>query len=100
MEWRLFFDSNRVIAFHLHITGVVQGVFFRKTMKQEADALGVHGWVRNLPDGAVEAHVEGSEDAVRSLLEWARRGPPHAHVTAVREQSAEAGGHKVFDVLR
>ncbi len=76
-------QAPRKIRLHLWISGRVQGVFFRSTMKEEADARGVRGWVRNLPDGRVEAVLEGDEQAVRSLAEWARRGPPAARVERV-----------------
>ena len=52
------------IARHLSITGRVQGVFFRAWSREQADQLGVRGWIRNRPDGHVEAHVEGDEAAV------------------------------------
>ncbi len=68
---------------HLLITGQVQGVWFRESMRQEALAQGATGWVRNLPDGKVEAVVCGSEEAVQALLKWAKRGPPLARVTSI-----------------
>ena len=68
---------------HLLISGRVQGVFFRATMQEEAEKLGVTGWVRNLPDGRVEAVVEGPEDKVKQLIEWAHHGPPAARVEKV-----------------
>jgi acylphosphatase len=60
-------------------------------MKDQADRLGVAGWVRNLPDGTVEAAIEGADGAVAALLEWCRRGPPAARVRSVdsREEPAE-----------
>lgn len=67
----------------LRIEGLVQGVFFRATTRREAAVLGVHGTVRNLSDGAVEAVLEGDAGAVDRLLEWCRHGPPGADVTAV-----------------
>jgi acylphosphatase len=68
---------------HVFVSGRVQGVFFRQNTKQQADALGVLGWVRNLPDGRVEAVFEGEEEAVAALVEFSRRGPPHAKVENV-----------------
>lgn len=72
-----------MVRAHLRIYGLVQGVFFRATMKEVADRLGVKGWVRNLPDGSVEAVVEGPRDKVEQLIRWARRGPPAARVEKV-----------------
>jgi acylphosphatase len=62
--------------------------------RREAAQLGVAGWVRNCPDGTVEAHVEGSPDAVAQLVLWCRGGPPHAtvddlHVTTVEPQGVD-----------
>ena len=68
---------------HLAVRGLVQGVWFRGSMQSEARRLGVGGWVRNRPDGTVEAEVEGERDAVDALIAWAGHGPPGARVTGV-----------------
>lgn len=68
---------------HVIISGKVQGVFFRAHTKSIADRLGVKGWVRNLPDGRVEAVFEGERDSVEEVIEWCWRGPPAARVTNV-----------------
>ncbi|MBT9282320.1 MAG: acylphosphatase [Hydrogenibacillus schlegelii] len=73
---------DRVRA-HIRIRGHVQGVGFRFSMQREAERLGVNGWVRNLPDGRVEAVAEGPRDAVEALVAWGRSGPPAARVEAV-----------------
>ncbi|MEU9233711.1 acylphosphatase [Streptomyces subrutilus] len=72
------------------VSGTVQGVFFRDTCRREALAQGVSGWVRNLPDGDVEALFDGGEGAVEAMVRWARTGPPAADVRAVevREEAA------------
>ena len=65
------------------ISGRVQGVFFRAATKREAESLGVKGWVRNNPDGKVEAVFEGEEDVVKMLVDFAKHGPPRAKVSNV-----------------
>jgi acylphosphatase len=63
------------------VEGRVQGVFFRDSCAREARAAALAGWIRNRPDGAVEALFEGSPTAVGRLVEWCRHGPPRAVVT-------------------
>ena len=73
-------------ALHLRISGSVQGVWFRESMRQEAERLGVAGWVRNRADGTVEAVIQGRDEAVDALLAWAHKGPPLARVKQVAVQ--------------
>ncbi len=75
----------------LRIHGRVQGVWFRESMRLEAERLNVTGWVRNTADGAVEAVIQGPSEAVEALIEWARSGPPLARVERV--EIGEAQGH-------
>jgi acylphosphatase len=79
------------IRLRLQISGRVQGVWYRGATETEARRLGVDGWVRNLPDGSVEALIEGEPSAVRALADWCREGPPGAHVRDVAESSEPAG---------
>jgi acylphosphatase len=72
-QWRL----------HVWVHGRVQGVCFREGTRREADALGLSGWVRNLPDGRVEASFVGSREACERALAFVRKGPPAASVTRV-----------------
>lgn len=65
------------------ISGRVQGVFFRAYTQETALALKLKGWVRNLPDGRVEAVFEGEDTNVQAMLEWCKKGPPHAIVKKV-----------------
>jgi acylphosphatase len=66
------------------ISGRVQGVYFRASACDVARAQRLSGWVRNLPEGDVEAVVEGEEEAVQAFIVWCHDGPPGAHVTAVQ----------------
>ncbi len=65
------------------VRGHVQGVYFRDTTREAAEAHGVTGWAANLPDGTVELVLEGAPEDVEAVLAVARRGPPDAHVTGV-----------------
>lgn len=73
--------KSEMVRAHLYISGRVQGVFFRSNMRRIAMKYDVKGWVTNLPDGRVEAVLEGPKDAVLNVIKWARRGPPLAYVT-------------------
>ena len=70
---------------HVIVSGRVQGVFFRAYTRETAQALRLTGWVRNLSDGGVEAVFEGEDTNVQSMLEWCKKGPPHAFVKHVDE---------------
>jgi acylphosphatase len=65
------------------VSGRVQGVFFRSETADMANRLGLTGWVRNLPDGRVEALFEGEKEHVEKVLEFCRRGPPGARVQSL-----------------
>jgi acylphosphatase len=80
------------------VSGRVQGVFFRDTTRQRAEAAGVAGWVRNTPEGSVEAVFEGDEQAVEQLVEFCRRGPSRAEVAAVDVTEEEPEGLSGFEV--
>jgi len=71
------------IARQAVVSGRVQGVYYRASTQQQARRLAVAGWVRNRPDGSVEAWLEGAPDAVEALLAWMRRGPAGARVTDI-----------------
>jgi acylphosphatase len=65
------------------VSGRVQGVFFRASAREEAERLGITGWVRNVPGGQVEVLACGTERQLAALREWLHQGPPLAHVTRV-----------------
>lgn len=90
--------ENRVSA-HVIISGRVQGVFFRAETQRVAERHGVAGWVRNRPDGTVEAVLEGAPGAVDSVLAWCKEGP---HLAVVKEVKVKwrdyTGEFKSFDI--
>jgi acylphosphatase len=87
-----------LVAYHVRVTGLVQGVFFRAWTAELAQQLGVSGWVRNAPDGSVEAHVEGEKWPVQQLVERLHRGPPSAQVAKVIVEDAEPERSDHFEV--
>jgi acylphosphatase len=72
-----------VKAIRFKVTGHVQGVGYRQTCRRVARSLDLVGWVRNLPDGSVEAFAQGGDAALDGLLEWAWHGPAPSRVTGV-----------------
>jgi acylphosphatase len=87
-----------VVRRRLVIQGRVQGVFFRDTLRTLAERSGVAGWARNTPEGAVEAVLEGDEDAVARLSAFARKGPEGARVEHVDERAEEPEGLRGFSI--
>ena len=85
---------------HLFISGRVQGVWYRESTRQEAERLGLDGWVRNLADGRVEAVVEGEPGLVAQLLAWCHEGPRLARVSDVAVTWEPAEGLRGFRVTR
>lgn len=73
-----------MVRAHVYVSGRVQGVFFRYETETLAQSLGVTGWVRNLPDGRVEAVFEGDEKKVNEMIRFCRKGPLGAVVTDVK----------------
>ena len=80
------------------VRGRVQGVFFRAETRARAQSLGIAGWVRNAPDGTVEAVFEGDPERVESMVEWCRRGPAGAQVDDVDAIPEEPTGEARFEV--
>lgn len=80
------------------VQGSVQGVFFRAETRDRARSLGLAGWVRNVPDGTVEAVFEGDEERVESMVDWCRRGPGGARVEEVEVAWTEPEGEGGFSI--
>jgi acylphosphatase len=88
-----------VPAYLLIIRGKVQGVYYRAFAQQAARERGVTGWVRNMPDGCVQAHVQHSDEAVlRGLLDVLAGGPPAAEVQSVMHSSVPEAPHSGFEI--
>ena len=87
-----------MVARRVVVHGDVQGVFFRDGCQREAEQAGVAGWVRNRPDGTVEALFEGDRQAVDRLCAWCESGPPDAGVASVDVTDEETSGLPGFRV--
>ena len=87
-----------MVRYRVLISGRVQGVFFRDTCRRLAAQHGVSGWVRNLPDGRVEAVFEGPAEDVRRLVDWAHTGPRLAAVDDVAVQPEPPEGLSAFRI--
>jgi acylphosphatase len=85
---------------HVFVSGDVQGVFFRYETRERARAHGLAGWVRNIPDGRVEAVFEGAQEAVQAMVDWCRQGPSGARVTEVEVADEEPEGLDAFEARR
>ena len=85
---------------HAYVSGKVQGVYFRQATQEQADALDLDGWVRNLADGRVEVLFEGEMAAVECLQQWLQRGPQQAEVSSVEVSEAPLQGIAGFIVRR
>ncbi|MCL5256647.1 MAG: acylphosphatase [Chloroflexi bacterium] len=87
-------------SLHIWVSGRVQGVFYRDSIRHEAIKHGIKGWVKNLPDGKVEAVLEGQRQALEEVARWAWHGPPTAVVREVKlEWEAYSGQYRNFSVL-
>lgn len=85
-------------AVRVFVSGRVQGVFYRASTVEQATRAGLTGWVRNLPDGRVEAHLEGSQAAIDRVVIWCRQGPPLARVDDLQVEARDPEGHDDFAV--
>lgn len=85
---------------HVVFEGLVQGVFFRANTRKCAESLGLTGWVRNRPDGSVEAVFEGEEEKVAQGIDWCSTMQPYAQVRSKRvEMSPFTGEFEVFSIV-
>ncbi|MEX0729281.1 MAG: acylphosphatase [Aquisalimonadaceae bacterium] len=87
------------ITMHCHVSGRVQGVWFRGGAREQARALGIDGYARNLPDGRVDVLARGTPEAVAALLDWLRQGPPNAEVAELQHEQVDVIPDKGFRIL-
>ena len=85
-------QNNDTERARVRVSGQVQGVFFRDSTRQKAEELGLAGWVRNMPDGQVEALFEGPSDKVEEIVRWCKEGPQRASVENVDTDFESVGG--------
>jgi len=84
----------------VHISGTVQGVFFRKFLEEKAKELNIRGFCRNLEDGRIEVAIEGRDENVSKMLEYCKKGSPHSKVDNVKMQEIKHQGFEGFKVMR
>ena len=85
-------------ARRVYVSGEVQGVAFRWYTYHKAQDFDVLGWVRNLPDGRLEAVVEGEKSNVDQMVRWMRKGPPDAHVAGIEVEEHQPEGFSSFEI--
>lgn len=83
----------------LYISGTVQGVFFRSFVKENAEKIGVKGFVRNLEDGRVEVFVEGEIDSVKKMIDICKKGPRHSQIKNIELKEERYQNFRTFKVL-
>jgi acylphosphatase len=91
-------QTVRVVRRRVVVSGYVQGVWYRESCRRQAQALGVTGWVRNNPDGTVEASLEGDAAAVDTVVAWMRVGPRRARVADIVVVEEPPTGERAFVV--
>jgi acylphosphatase len=87
-----------MISVHVRVSGRVQGVYYRAFTTDKAKALGVNGWVRNLPGGGVEAVLEGERQKVGELLKSMKAGPSGSMVLGMEFSEIECKGYQDFEI--
>jgi acylphosphatase len=90
--------SDGVVRRRLTVHGRVQGVFFRDSTRERANAHGVGGWARNMPDGSVEVVLEGEPEAVERVVRFLETGPPHADVERIDVREEDPEGLSGFSI--
>jgi acylphosphatase len=94
-------EQDHLQAYHVYVSGKVQGVYYRASTAKKAQMLGLCGWVKNLDDGRVELRAQGSVEALERLLIWCKKGPILAKVSNVERKVAQVDANLAhFEVMR
>jgi acylphosphatase len=86
------------VSYIAHVSGKVQGVYFRVSSQQKAIEYGLSGYARNLADGDVEVFLSGEEENVEKMLDWLKDGPSKAEVTKLQHKKVEWQEHSFFSI--
>ncbi|PCH96704.1 MAG: acylphosphatase [Gammaproteobacteria bacterium] len=86
------------VSYIAHVSGRVQGVFFRVSSQQKAIDFGLSGYARNLADGDVEVFLSGEEESVEKMLAWLKHGPDNAEVTQMQQKQVDWQEHSFFSI--
>ncbi len=86
------------VSYIAHVSGKVQGVYFRVSCQQKAIDLGLSGYARNLADGDVEVFLSGEEDNIQKMLTWLEDGPEQAEVTEMQHKKVDWQEHSFFSI--
>jgi acylphosphatase len=86
------------VCFQVHVSGTVQGVFFRASAQQQAIDLGISGYARNLADGDVELMICGESEQVNKMLEWLKQGPKGAEVEHIQSKQVDLKEYNHFSI--
>ena len=92
--------SAMLQTYSILVIGKVQGVFYRQSTQEKAQALGITGIVKNLPDGNVQIMATGTTDQLNELVSWCKQGPPRAVVTSVQVEKLTAQTYSNFSIQR
>jgi len=94
-------EIGQIVAYHVIISGKVQGVYYRASTAKKAQALEVVGWVKNRADGSVEMLAQGQPENLERLLSWCEKGPMLAKVSNVQCEVAQVDANMAqFEVMR
>lgn len=93
-------QSSSPVRVRVFVSGLVQGVGYRYSTMNQAKYFGLGGWVRNLPDGRVEAVFEGPKKAVEGMIDWCRSGPTSARVSELVLEYEDPEGERTFEIRR